>query len=341
MKRPIGVILSGILQVLGSLVVLLFSIAMLLMPLIMRRAPGAPTTPTPSGLFAGLAAFYGVFAILGLLTAIGLFRLKRWSRYSTLIFAGVLVATGLFLALAFAFMPVPATSSGSATVGAPNTALVRAVTATISLAIAALGGIWLYYFNRHSVREAFSPAADAGLDSKSGILIGGHRVPLSIAIIGGYSLFGAICTLASIVWFPSALIFGFFLIGKAAIPFMLFFGAAYAYIGVGLLKLWKAGRTVGILFYGYSLINAATLALTPAKRLAQMTFKMTEFTAARWSLPSTPQATSPSETTMQSLLSIMRLGMIAGIVTILVILYFLVTRKNAFQSDAAAYTPTG
>jgi hypothetical protein len=33
--------------------------------------------------------------------------------------------------------------------------------------------------------------------------------------------------------------------------------------------------------------------------------------------------------------------MIAGVVTIIVILYFLVTRKNAFQSDAAAYTSVG
>jgi hypothetical protein len=106
MKRPVGVILSGILQILGGLLFLLFSISMLLMPLIMRRAPGPPTTPAPSGLFAGLAAFYGVFAIMGLLTAIGLFRLKRWSRYSTLVFAGVLVATGLFLALAFALTPI-------------------------------------------------------------------------------------------------------------------------------------------------------------------------------------------------------------------------------------------
>ncbi len=336
MKRPVGVILSGILQILGSLLVLLFSIAMLLMPLIMRRAPAPPTTPTPSLLFAGLAAFYGVFAILGLLTAIGLFRLKRWSRYSTLIFAGVLVATGLFLALAFALTPFPTTSSGSATVDAPNPALVKAITATISLASAALGGIWLYYFNRRSVREAFSPVDEADLDRKSGILIGGRRVPLSIAIIGGYSLFAAICTLASIVWFPSALVFGFFLTGKAAIPFMLFFVAVYAYIGVGLLKLWKSGRTVGILFYCYSLINAAILALMPAKRLAQMSLKMTELMAARWSLPSTPQATNTSEATMQSLLPIMRLGMIAGVVTIIVILFFLVTRKNAFQSQVAA-----
>jgi hypothetical protein len=218
---------------------------------------------------------------------------------------------------------------------------VKAVTVAISLASAALEGIWLYYFNRRSVREAFSPADEAGLDGKSGILIGGRRVPLSIAIIGGYSLFAAICTLASIVWFPSALLFGFFLTGKAAIPFMLFFVAVYAYIGVGLLKQWKSGRTVGILFYSYSLINAAILALMPAKRFAQMSLKMTEFMAARWSLPSTPQATSTSEATMHSLLPMMRLGMIVGIVMILVILYFLVTRKNAFQPEAAAYSSVG
>ena len=256
MKRPVGVILTGILQILGSLLLLIISITTLLMPLILRRVPEPPTNPMTPALFAGLGAFYGVIAILGLLTAIGLFRLKRWSRYSTLIFAGVLLGTGLFLAIVFAVAPIP---TGDSAVHEATMARMRVVMATISLAFAALGGVWLFYFNRRNVSEAFSQADEGGLDSKSGVLIGGRRVPFTIAIIGGYSLFAAICTLTSMVLFPSALIFGLFLAGKSAIPFMLFFIAVYAYIGVGLLKLWKSGRTVGILFNCYWLINAVIL----------------------------------------------------------------------------------
>ncbi|HEY4900158.1 MAG TPA: hypothetical protein VIH91_04985 [Terriglobales bacterium] len=326
MKQPVGVILSAILQILGSLLILLLSITTFLLPALIRRAPEPPTTPMPPALFAGLGAFYGVLAILGLLTAIGLFRLKRWSRYSTLVFAGVLVNMGLFLAIAFALMPFP---TGDSALHEAAITRIRVVMAAISLAIAALGGVWLYYFNRRNVREAFFQGDAGSLHSKSGILIGGRKVPFSIAFIGGYSLFAAICTLASMVWFPSALVIGFFLTGKSAIPFMLFFSALYAYIGVSLLKLWKSGRTVGILFNCYWLINGVIFALMPAERFARISTKVAEASTTPWPTMNT------SEATLQSLLPMMRLTMIDGVVTSLVILYFLVTRKSAFHSEAA------
>ena len=329
MKRPAGVIVSGILQILGSLFVLLLSITTLVAPVMMRRSP-TPPTPVPAGLFVGMAVFYGAFAILGLLTAIGLFRLKRWSRYSTLIFAGVLVAMGLCLAAVFALMPFPSPNSGSAALDESSVVRVRAVMATGALLVAALGGSWLYYFNRLSVRMAFSRPDDGGTDSQSGLLIGGRRVPLSIAIIGGFSLFGALCTLPSILWFPAALVFGFYLTGASAIPFMLLLGAVYAYTGVGLLKLWKSGRTIGILLNCYSLINALIVMMMSKDRIAQLSGQMARALAARW------PSSSTTEADFQSLLPMMKFGMIAGVVASLLVLYFLVTRKSAFQTEAAA-----
>src|SRR5664279_4839514 len=112
MKRPVGVILTAVVQVLGSLLVLTGSVLMLLMPVLMpvlMRGTPRPTPPSPmeNQIFYGVGAVYGFFAVLGFLTAIGMFRLKNWARYSTLIFAGFVVVMGLLLALEFALMPVP------------------------------------------------------------------------------------------------------------------------------------------------------------------------------------------------------------------------------------------
>lgn len=332
MKRPAGVIASGIVQLLGSLFVLLLSITTLLMPLIMRRAPELPQpTPMPAGLSVALAAFYGAFAVLGLLTAFGLFRLKRWARYSTIIFAACLVFFGLFLAIIFAVLPVPSTDPRTAMPNPQSVTVVKTVMASISLAIAALGGLWLYYFNRGDIKAAFARVDEDGLDSVSGLLIGGRRVPLSIASIAGFSLFGALGTIPSIVWIPSAFVFGSLIVGKLAIPVMIFFCLAYVYIGVGVLRLWKSGRTVGIVFNCYWLVNVAILAVMPRERLVQMFLKMMQASATLWPTSSTPDATLQASM-LQYTLPIIRLSMIAGIVTYLIILYFLFTRKSAFQS---------
>src|ERR1035441_6384091 len=108
MKRPVGVVLTAVVQVLGSLLVLIASVLMLFIPVLMRGTP-RPTPPSPmeTQILYGAAAVYGFFAVLGFLTAIGVFRLKNWARYSTLIFAGFVVVMGLLLALEFALMPLP------------------------------------------------------------------------------------------------------------------------------------------------------------------------------------------------------------------------------------------
>jgi hypothetical protein len=328
MKRPVGVVLTAIVQVLGSLFVLLLSIVTLLVPLSMRRTPAPPSpTPIPSWMFVALAAFYGVLAVAGFLTAIGLFRLKRWSRYSTILFAAILVFLGLTLALTFAVMPFPQVGSGNAAVNAASFAKVKIVMAAISLATAALGGLWLYYFNRRNIKAAFTHADEGGLDSASGLLIGGRRVPLSIAVIAGFNLFGAVATLAVALWFPNALVFGYFISGKSAVAYMILFGLVQVFIGVGCLKLWKSGRTAGILFNCYGLMNAAILLLMSSRHLAEIELQIQQASPTHW--PTMP-------TTADALLPVLRLGTVAGAVATLIMLYYLVTRRGAFQPNRTA-----
>ena len=86
MKRPVGVTLTAIVEILGSLLVLLFSIMTLLTPALMRNSRAtAPPPAIPQGMVYGITAFYGLFAVLGFLTGVGLFRMRNWARYSTLV----------------------------------------------------------------------------------------------------------------------------------------------------------------------------------------------------------------------------------------------------------------
>ncbi len=319
MTRPVGVTLTAAFQILGSLFFLLLSIFMLVMPGIMRRAPAPPPTPMPSGILAAAATAYGVLGIAGILTAVGLFRLKNWSRYSTIVFATGLVVVGIIGALILVVMPLPTGNPGSTASNA-----LRVMT-SIWLAVAALGGVWLYYFNRRVVREAFARVDEGGLQAKPGLLIGGRRVPVSITVIAGFNLFGAIITIPLAVWFPAVLVIGQFITGKSAATYMILFGLAQIFIGVGLLKLWKSGRTAGILLNCYGLINAATLMLMSNQRLSEIELKIQQLLPTQW--PTMPKMADAS-------VSVLRCGTVAGMSLSLVSLYFLVTRRSAFQPQA-------
>src|ERR1019366_3750851 len=111
----------------------------------MRGTP-RPTPPSPmeNQIFYGVAAVFGLFAVLGFLTAIGMFRLKNWARYSTLIFAGLVVVMGLITALEFVLMPVPGMPSrAGADSSAAITPMGRLVMAAFPLGFAVLGAAWL------------------------------------------------------------------------------------------------------------------------------------------------------------------------------------------------------
>src|SRR3974377_765422 len=100
MKRPVGVVLTVVVQVLGSVLVLVLSVWMLFTPARMRGTPRPPPPgPMEPQFFYGAAAVYGFFAVMGFLTAIGMFRLKNWARYSTLIFAWLVVLICFITAL--------------------------------------------------------------------------------------------------------------------------------------------------------------------------------------------------------------------------------------------------
>jgi hypothetical protein len=325
MKRPVGVILTALVQVLGSLVVLLFSILMLFTPALLRNAP-SPSTPLtmPAGLIYGSAAMYGVFGVLGILTAVGLFRLKNWARYSTLMVAAMLVLFGLIVAMVFVLMPMPAppAESGAGSPGAMNA--VKAVMACFSLSFAVLGAIWLYYFNRSATKEAFTRDDAAVGGGGPGLLIDGRRVPLSIVVIGVMDLLGSLFLLPMAFWTPATMFAGVILTGFAAKAVTFLTGAVGLYVGVGLLRLSNIARLAAIALHCWHIVNVIVMVLIPS-RLAEY---MRIFLDA-WSHGAQSPAYPPMTATL------MRASVFLAAFVPLVVLYFLVTRANAFRSRNA------
>jgi hypothetical protein len=318
MKRPAGVILTGVFQIVGSLVVLLFSVLFLFLPLILRNSP-KPSPELPAVMIYGGAAVYGVFAVLGFLTAIGLFRLRSWARYSTLIFAGILTASGLLMALAFAVMPMVTPSGAAQTVPPGAVDVARITMIAISLSFALLGVLWLYYFNRAKTKLAFVRNNGETTGVGTGVLIGGQRVPVSIVVIAVLYLIGGAFGLAMSFWVPANIFLGIIATGVSAKLLTLVLALAGIYIGVGLLRLSENSRLLAVGMGCFHLINILVMALMPGT----MRNYLAQYSA--W-MNLTPQAQQLAMTG-----PIMRWSFAIGLVSQLVLLYFLVTRAEAFR----------
>jgi hypothetical protein len=325
MKRPVGIIVSSILQVLGSLFTLLPGAAALFVPLMLKTQGQEPKLP--AAFFYVYSAFYLLLAALGFATAVGLWKVRRWARISTLIFAGVLVVFGLLFLLFVAFVPVP-TPAGTTESTRQGVALAKAFLACLSVALGGLGGAWLYYFNRRPVKELF-----AGIGG--GRPEGAARLPVSILVLSILNLTGAPWLLL-IAWLglPGQFL-GFVVQGRAASLLYLLTAVLALYVGIGLLRLSPLSCIVAIAYYAYAGMSGLLSWALPG-RDARYQLVVGE-SLRMWHMPIADQS-------FQVASSGMRMGFLMGIVISGVAIYFLVTRRSAFErgsQPAASDLTTG
>jgi len=136
--RPIFITITGVLQTFLSLVLLCFAIA---------------------GGFSYISTIYMLLAAMGLLTAAGNFRLRNWARFSTLTFSALFIVLPIGVVIFYIRLN---------NLRDPNNAAdddlmaylagILFVLMLIALTLAALGGFWLYYFNRRSIKQLFANA---------------------------------------------------------------------------------------------------------------------------------------------------------------------------------------
>jgi hypothetical protein len=143
----------------------------------------------PQGMACLIAAFDGLFAVPGFLTAVSLFRMQL----------GALLDSSLLRLFCcrwdWSSRWYCGDANSSATPDAakvsPNTiAAIKIVMTGFSLGFAVLGSVWLYYFNRASTKAASRLEGPDSVVNAKGVAIRGQRVPVSIVVIASLQLLG-------------------------------------------------------------------------------------------------------------------------------------------------------
>jgi hypothetical protein len=248
MKRPALVIASAAALILLSLTQIILASLMGLAAALehTHEIPGAPQA-SPALMYC-LCAFFLGLAIWGIVTAIGLSKLRHWARVSILIiggcmtFFGVVGMAGMLVAMFLA--PLLLATAADTQHGSLTTVrVIFGSMAFIYATVAAIGIFWLVYFNRKATRIAFAGSAGELPES---------RRPLLISIYAVVSLLGATgCLLMAFTPFP-AIMFGISFTGWKKALMYLVFAAIDAAIGVGLWKLaeWARRLALGFLAFG-------------------------------------------------------------------------------------------
>jgi len=341
-KRSSGVTVIAVLSLLGSLVVLLIGALVAALPFLSSKF-GDENSAFPPGVFklmmGAVALVYILLAAWGIATSVGLFRLRNWARISIIVFAVCLISMGGFSALTFLVMPFPAGPNQQ--VDAHIVSGVRVVMLSFAAGLLGIGAWWLVYFTRSKVKQQFVPVqalipgATAGAP---GVPFSapsyGSTVPdrpLSFTVIAWLLLVGAVFLPINIVMRYPAMIFTKVVTGWPAAVYYLALAAVHLYVGIGLLRLQLRARMVAIAYYGFMFVNMGVFYLAPggSDRMLDLMRKSVRFPwvqAEAWQ-----RQMAQFNTT-----SFLVLGAVAGLVGMLVPLYFLVTRKQAFENAAAA-----
>lgn len=344
MKRSVGVTVIVILSLLGS--VFTFAMGILLLAAMIVALPARSdqfsVSPTFLKVIVMMASLvYLLPAIWGIVTGVGLWRLKNWARISIVVFSVLLILVGGFSGLMTLVAPIPLIPNNP--VNPSIMTGVRISMGAFMLSLAGIGVWWLVFFNRPKVKEQFGqlspvPAtrspmpADPFLQGVPGITKGpdASNRPLSITILAWLLLAGCLFIPLSLLLRAPAILFTKSLIGWPAVLFFLGFAVAQLCIGVGLLRLRPVARMAAIVYFAFGSVNAAVFYLAPGSHARMLAIMEAERSMFPWMrmLPNQPEFhfdTTP----------FLVMGAVAGMIGTAIPLYFLITRKFAFDKAAA------
>jgi len=315
MKRSGSVTASAIISIIGSLGTLLLGIGLVISAIVARSNPqlreGAGSAPFDVTIVllveGGVLLAFGVF---GIVSAIGLLRLKNWARICFLIFGGLLCAFSIMAVIGSvmaAFIapgimpPEQRPPEGFFTVFLVGFSI-------FWLLLCGLSVWWLIYFTRPRAKEQFMNPAEAAAP---------RRGPLSVTIIAWLlAVGGCFGGLALFVSYP-VMFFGMVFTGWTARAIILLWSAASIAAGIGMLR-WRApAHTLALTVYGFGLLTLIANVILPGavERMRTLMLQMN------------PQleATSPLVSA-----AFVRFSGVFGILAVAVPVWFLITRRQAF-----------
>ncbi len=346
MTRSIGVTVIAVLSLLGSAFMFLLGVGMTLIPLLVpipkeTQLPGSPAFFKSMMLLGAL--MYILPAVWGFVTAIGLFRLKEWARISTIVFSVLLALTSACMTLGALMFFIPSVMNQASDPAVM--AGFRWFMTGFSFLLVSIGIWWLVFFTRPRVKQQFAvvpaglahSASPLAIPSTSGLPVFAASPtvperPLSLTIIAWFMLIGSLFIPLSIFLHSPAILFTKFVTGWPATLYFLLSAALCLYIGIGLLRLKPAARAVGVAYYGFLLVNLGVFYIAPGARSRMADLMHRSQSQFAW--PKVGQQPSlPFDAT-----ALLPLWAGIGLISILVPLYFLVTRKKAFEEAALSRT---
>lgn len=360
-SRTAGITIIAILQLIGS--ALLLAMAALI-AFAMFAVPTQPpnNTQLPPMFFQVIRIvvplLYALPAVWGIVTATGLLQLKNWGRVSTIVISVLLIVFGAFgILTSMAFFLKPPPGNG---VDPKAVFLIGVATALVSLGQIGIGIWWMAFFTRARVKAQFLPkpafsysgqgttpyAMDmphsatpppppTGLSSTADLAAPPTPPiaaatptarPLSISIIAWFMLVSCLFVPFNIIIHAPAMVFATILTGWPAAIFFLLFAALNVYIGIALLRMKPAGRLAGIGYSIFGLMNVAVFFFAPGRSARLARFLQMEQSMFPWMRSA--QANSPFSADPTPFLII---GAIGGVVFSLVLMYFLIAAKPAFE----------
>lgn len=310
MKRSIAVTISAILALIGSILCVgsgaLGALAIFLERGRLSQGPAATATA-----LVGMAVII-LPGIWGIATGIGILLLKDWARISIIIFASLLALSvcGAPMMLLIPFPPTPGADAGFLWG-------FRIGMAVFYFVLGAIGIWWLVLFTRPSVKLQFSGGRP--LTDESGR-------PLSISLIAWLLLLSAVFMPFGVIAGMPTIFLGFVVAGWGARLVYASYLILFLYLGIGLLRLRPISRTLTIYYSIFAIANAAFFYLRPGHE-ARMAALMNA-SSSYFHLPQPPMA-----------LPMLPIFAVSAAVLGLQI-YFLVTRKRAFDHPPSSPSPS-
>jgi len=345
MKRSVGVTVIAILSLLGSALTFTMGIlmlaAMVLAPIPRsNQFPGSPIFF--KAFFIAISLMYMLPTVWGVLSGIGLWRLKNWARISTIVFSVLLILMGGFAGLVSLVVPLPATPNNAA-----NAHLIFGVRVAMGIFWFTQLGVgiwWLVFLNRSKVKKQFGQAAQvaAGASALQPAYLaqsvsvnapgfGAAERPLSITIIAWFMLAGCLLFPLGLVMRGPVILFTKILMGWPAVWVYLAFTAAQLGIGLGLLRVKPAARIAAIIYFVFGFVNSAVFYFAPGGHARMLGLLESQQSMFPW------MRLFQSQTEFRfDFGPLLMVGAVLGLVVISVPLYFLLTRKIAFDKAAAA-----
>lgn len=315
MKRSGGITFSAVIAIIGSVVSVLLGGLTVVTSIALRDTPiptppsGYPASPiAPAVTLLITSIFYLGFGVWGIVSAIGLFRLRNWARICFAVFGGLLGVFSLFGAVALFVLsrfPPPGIPQ-SPDVPAGFIESLFTIIAVIALMFAALGIWWMIFFNRRRVKVQFLSEAAAAAP---------RQFPLSISIIAWFlAVAGVLLLPYSMLPFPM-FIFSFALHGATAHILFLLMAVVSLLSGIGMLKKRVEAHSLAVGYFAFSILNSVATFVLPGSQARRLAF-FNEFTQGQL---------MPIPINLFFVMSIL-----FGLVIVGLCLWFLTTRRRAF-----------